>query len=246
MTDVLVLCYHALSPDWPAALSTTPERFERQLELLLRRGFVGSTFKRALTDPPARRTLAVTFDDGYRSVLDLALPIMQRLGVPGSIYVPTAYIPERRPLAWEGTDRWLGGPHEHELAALGWDELKELIELGWEVGPHSRTHPHLTRLGDAELAAELEDSRTECEQALGRTCDTLAYPYGDVDARVVDAARAAGYTAAAGLPERFGPPAELDWPRVGVYNGDDLQRFRLKVSPFVRRLRSVGGWRRRA
>src|SRR3954453_13690337 len=81
MPDVLVLCYHALSPDWPAALSTTPERFREQVELLLRRGYHGATFEQAVTGG-ARRSFAVTFDDAYRSVCALARPIMEELDVP--------------------------------------------------------------------------------------------------------------------------------------------------------------------
>jgi peptidoglycan/xylan/chitin deacetylase (PgdA/CDA1 family) len=238
MSDVLVLCYHALSPDWPADLSLTPDRFEAQVELLVRRGYVGATLERALTAPPGPRTVAITFDDAYRSVFELALPVMRRLGLPGSIYVPTDWAGRPEPMTWEGIDRWAGGPHEHELACLGWDELGQLAEAGWEVGSHTRSHPHLTRIADEQLVDELEGSRTACEEALGRPCKSLAYPYGDVDARVVSAARASGYAFGAALPVgRFRHPQPLDWPREGIYNGDDLRRFRLKVSPFVRRVR---------
>jgi peptidoglycan/xylan/chitin deacetylase (PgdA/CDA1 family) len=239
MSDVLVLCYHAVSPDWPADLSVMPERFEAQLELLVRRGYVGATFERAVTDAPAKRTLAVTFDDAFRSVLDLALPVMRRLGLPGSIYVPTDFPGRPGPMAWDGTDRWVGGPHEHELRCLEWAELGELRESGWEIGSHTRSHPHLTQLSDEALRDELEGSRAECEEAIGSPCRTIAYPYGDVDERVKAAAAAAGYEAGGALPEmRLPPGGRLGWPRVGIFNGDDLRRFRLKVSPLGRRLRA--------
>jgi peptidoglycan/xylan/chitin deacetylase (PgdA/CDA1 family) len=238
MSDVLVLCYHAVSPDWPADLSVTPERFAAQLELLVRRGYVGATFGRAVTDPPGPRTVAITFDDAYRSVLELALPIMRRLGLPGSVYAPTDWPGRPEPMSWDGIDHWAGGPHERELSCLGWDELGELAHEGWEVGSHTRSHPRLTRLADEQLAAELEGSRSACEEALGRPCRSIAYPYGDVDERVAAAASAAGYSFGAALPAgRFRRPEPLNWPRAGIYNGDDLRRFRLKVSPLVRRLR---------
>jgi peptidoglycan/xylan/chitin deacetylase (PgdA/CDA1 family) len=243
MSDLLVLCYHALSADWAADLSTTPERFEEQLEWLLRRGYRGSTLTAALTAPPERRTVAVTFDDAYRSVAELALPIMERLGLPGSIYVPTRYPGSPGPMSWDGIDRWLGGAHEHELRCLDWAELRGLADAGWEVGSHTRTHPRLTRLGDAELDAELEGSRAECEQRMGRPCVSIAYPYGDVDERVAAAARRAGYRVGASLPKgRFSSRDTLDWPRVGVYHRDDLRRFRLKTSRALRALRSSPAW----
>ena len=120
-----------------------------------------------------------------------------------------------------------------------WDELSELANAGWEVGSHTRTHPHLPELDDEELRSELSESRAECEDELGLPCDTLAYPYGDVDERVVTAARAAGYRHAAALPGRWHGPRPLEWPRVGVYHSDAPWRFRLKASPLGRRLRAL-------
>jgi peptidoglycan/xylan/chitin deacetylase (PgdA/CDA1 family) len=241
MSDVLVLCYHAVSKSWPAELSVTPERLEEQLRLLVHRGYEGATFHQAVTAPPARRTLAVTFDDAYRSVLEHASPILSRLGLPGSVFVATDFA-GRAPMAWPGIDRWLGGPHEPELAGMSWSELGELAEAGWEIGSHTRSHPHLTQLDDASLAAELQGSRETCAERFGRPCRSLAYPYGDVDERVVGAAREAGYETAGMLPKRFTRPRPLEWPRVGVYHGDDLSRFRLKVSPRVRLLRRSPLW----
>jgi peptidoglycan/xylan/chitin deacetylase (PgdA/CDA1 family) len=239
VADVLVLCYHALSERWPAALSTTPERFEEQLELLLRRGYRPVTFEQALESAGGGEpTVAVTFDDAYRSVLSLARPIMDRLSVPGTVFAPTDWVGREEPMTWDGIDQWLGGPHEHELMCLGWPELRELAGAGWEVGSHTCSHPRLTTVDEARLAAELHDSKAACEEGMGRPCRSIAYPYGDVDARVLAATRAAGYEVAAALPKRHGSRDPLDWPRVGVYNVDDLRRFKLKVSPLVRRLRS--------
>lgn len=236
MPDVLVLCYHALSERWPAALSTTPERFREQLELLLRRGYRPVTFEQAL-DARDRRTVAVTFDDAYRSVLELALPIMEDLGVPGTVFVPTAWAGSDEPMRWDGVYQWLGGPHEDELLCLGWDELRGLAEAGWEVGSHTCSHPYLTALDDDRLRAELRDSRLAVEQQLGRPCRSIAYPYGDVDERVIDTAGDVGYTIGGSLPKKLSSREPLDWPRVGVYHRDDLGRFKLKVSPLVRRAR---------
>jgi peptidoglycan/xylan/chitin deacetylase (PgdA/CDA1 family) len=237
MRDVVVLCYHALSERWPAALSTTPERFRAQLELLLARGYRPATFAEAITEPPAARTFAVTFDDAYRSVLERARPIMDDLEVPGTVFVPTDWADREQPMRWDGIDQWLGGPHEQELLCLRWEELRRLADAGWEVGSHTCSHPRLSSLDDSALERELVASRTACGENLGAPCRSIAYPYGDVDARVVEATRSAGYELGAALPKRFGSSDPLDWPRVGVYHVDDLRRFKLKVSPLVRRIR---------
>ena len=75
---------------------------------------------------------------------------------------------------------------ESELAVMGWGELARLAEVGWEIGSHTRTHPGLPRLDDEPLRDELEGSRAEVEEHLGRPCRSLAYPYGDLDGRVAE------------------------------------------------------------
>jgi peptidoglycan/xylan/chitin deacetylase (PgdA/CDA1 family) len=236
IADTLVLCYHAVSETWPANLSVTPGRLRRQLEHLLEKGYRGATFHEAATSPRPRRTLVVTFDDGYTSVLELAYPILSSLGLPATVFA-VSELADGHLRSWAGPDRWLGGPHEHELQGLTWTQLGELADAGWEVGSHTRRHPRLTKLDDEELAEELRASREACEAALGHPCRTLAYPYGDVDERVVAAVRAAGYEAAAALPAPLTRANAHAWPRVGVYHDDGPLRFRLKTSRPLRRAR---------
>jgi len=238
MPDNLVLCYHALSHTWDADLSTTPERFERQVELLLKRGYRGMGFTEAVCSPKENKVLAITFDDAYRSVLQIALPILERLGAPATVFVPTDHIGTSGAMQWPGIDRWLNGPFERELTPMSWAEIQSLAAAGWEVGSHTGSHPHLTQLEDAALEDELARSKAACEEHVPGACTSLAYPYGDVDARVVAAAAKAGYATAAALPLRLDSRDPLEWPRVGVYRVDDDLRFRLKVSPALRRLRN--------
>jgi peptidoglycan/xylan/chitin deacetylase (PgdA/CDA1 family) len=242
MSDVLVLCYHAVSPTWPAALSVTPESLERQLTLLARQGWRGATFHDAVHDPPAARTVAVTFDDAYRSVLELALPILERLGLRGTVFAPTAFVSAGGPLAWAGTDHWLRTPHASELTPMGWQQLGELVERGWEIGSHTRTHPRLPGLDDDSALAELAASRAECEGELGTPCRTLAYPYGDVDDRIARLAQRAGYAAGAALSSRLAPLGPYRWPRMGIHHVDEWWRFRLKVAGPTRRARASPLW----
>jgi peptidoglycan/xylan/chitin deacetylase (PgdA/CDA1 family) len=235
--DVIMLCYHAVSARWHSPLAVRPEQLERQLDFVVRRGYRGTTFERAVTSPPAPRTVAVTFDDGFRSVLTEALPILESLGLPATVFVPTDFVGGDDPMSWPGIDHWVGGPHERELIGMSWDELGSLHEAGWEIGSHTCSHPQLSRLDDRALRHELEDSRKACEEKLGN-CRTLALPYGDGDRRVIRAAQEAGYLAVAGLPGlRKRRPG---WPRVGVYPADDLRRFRVKVARPVRRAREGG------
>ncbi len=237
---MLVLCYHAVSKDWPVDLAIRPAQLESQLKLVVEHGYRGATFHDAVHAPPAPKTLVVTFDDAFRSVIELGLPILQRLGLPATVFAPTGFTGTPAPMAWPGIDRWLDGPHEAELRPMSWEELASLAAAGWEIGSHTRTHPRLTELDDGALAEELEGSRRECEAQLGLPCRSLAYPYGDEDERVVRAARSAGYSAAATLPHSLHRESPLRWPRVGIYRADYGLRFRVKTSPLMRRVRANG------
>ena len=239
MSEALVLCYHAVSESWDSELAVTPDQLERQVGLLIRRGYEPTRFLDAVLAPRSGRTLAITFDDAYRSVYELARPVLRGLGATASVYAPTEWIGSERPMRWPGIDQWVGTPDEGELLPMGWPELAELAEEGWEVGSHTLSHPRLTELDDERLAAELEGSRSACAAGLGRPCETIAYPYGDVDDRVVAAAGAAGYRAGGALPHAPHAATALRWPRVGIYRWDGPTRFRLKASPLVSRLRAL-------
>ena len=228
--DVLVLCYHAVSPDWPAETSVTPEQLAAQLEMLLAAGYRGATLVDALTAPPAGRTVVVTFDDAHRSVLDGARPVLDELGVPATVFVPTDYAGTDELMGWRGYDPWLGTEHEHELRCLSWEELRDLADAGWEVASHTCSHPRLTELDDDALERELVESRRVCETRLGRACVSFAYPYSDEDDRVVAAARRAGYGLAVTVARRYEPPLPLRWPRLNVARDDTVQRLRLRVA----------------
>jgi peptidoglycan/xylan/chitin deacetylase (PgdA/CDA1 family) len=243
MSDVLVLCYHAISDRWPADLSIPRAALERQLAFLAEAGYAGATFHDAVMGSAAAKTVAITFDDAYRSVLRLAVPLLERYGFPGTVFVPTAFAAKPEPMAWPGIDHWRDGPYEDELVPMVWEELRALTEAGWEIGSHTRVHPRLTELDDEMLSEELERSRADCEEGVGVPCRSLAYPYGAVDGRVAEAARSAGYAAAATLPRYLHAASPLRWPRVGVYRRDGEFRYRLKVSPTTRRLRASKAWR---
>jgi peptidoglycan/xylan/chitin deacetylase (PgdA/CDA1 family) len=239
--DGFVLCYHALSATWTAALSTTVQRFELQVRGLLTRGYEPMRFSDAVLNPPQGKWFAVTFDDAFRSVFELGWPVLRRSGIPATMFVPTDYI-DRGPLRWPGVDHWLDGPHAGEMTAMSWDQLRALADDDWEIGSHTGSHPHLTELSDESLADELARSKRECERRLERPCTSIAYPYGDVDERVVRAAANAGYAAAAAMSDRLDQRGPLEYPRIGVCYADDNLRFRLKISSPVRLARRTVLW----
>lgn len=241
MNELLVLCYHSLSEDWQAETSVRPADFESHMEDLVRRGYRGATFSDALTAPRPGRTLVVTFDDAHASVLEYAVPVMERLGLPGTVFVVTDYPGAMRLLAWDGYDVWLGTEYHDELRCMSWDDLRGLADRGWEIGSHTCTHSPLSGLDDERLADELQRSRATCESEIGVPCRSLAYPYGVYDDRVVRATRDGGYLFAATVDRGPTAPLPLRWPRIPMRHGQSARlvrrrarRRRLGPSPMAR------------
>lgn len=221
-----ILAYHAVSP-FPNPLCVDVASLREQLTVMVGKGMHAVTFAEALSSSAPDRAFAVTFDDGFLSVYDRARPVLAELGIPATVFVPTARIGRDEPLDWPGlTPEPM--PSE-ELLPMTWDQVRELAADGWEIGSHSVTHPRLPQMADADLRRELVDSKRTCEEQAGVPCRTLAYPFGDADARVVGAAAEAGYVAGVTMTVlRCAGPLAV--PRIGVYSNDTRRRFALKVS----------------
>lgn len=227
----LVLCYHAVSDTWPHQLSVAPEALEGQLGLLLRRGYRPVAAADA-TAADSGKLFHVTFDDAFTSVWN-AVPVLERLGIPATVFACSGYADDPRPL---GVTELAGELHTNaeELRTMSWDELRKLGDHGIAVESHTVSHPHLPSLGDEELQNELRASKRRLEEELGRGCRFLAYPFGDCDDRVRTAARAAGYEAAFGLPGDPTGREPFDVFRVGVWRRDSPRAVAFKAQPLVR------------
>ena len=242
MNDLLILCYHAVSPGWAMPYSVEPQRLRAQVQRLLRAGYEPATLSTAIAATDGPRRLVVTFDDALVSVRDHALPVLDALAVPATVFACTDWVGRDEPMRI-GYDRRRQGTYERELHSLGWEDLAALRDQGWEIGSHTCTHPRLAGLRDDALADELSRSRRAIMQRLG-DCRALAYPHGDCNDRVVAAARDAGYELACTAHAGTGAADRLRIPRAVVLRDDSPVRMAIKTSPAARRLRaSQAVWR---
>ena len=122
----------------------------------------------------------LSFDDGYLSHYTHAKPVLRELGWPGVLYLEIKSIGP-------------GGLTEHQI--------RSLMNAGWEIDSHTLTHPDLTTLDDAALAARARRLAQRAAQALRRAGRLLRLSGGRYDARVEAATKAAGYTAATTVDE---------------------------------------------
>ena len=188
---VRILGYHAVG-DGENDLSVSAAEFRRQLEWLMQHGYrlmTMSQWHEAMTtgQPLASRTVILTFDDGFRSVLTHAAPILAEYGA-ATVFVLTDYVGRTNSF-----DRPFQAP---ELPLLSWDQIERLKRLGWDIQSHGRRHYPMFRLQPSVLEDEAAGSKALLEQRLGEPVRFLCYPYGAFEPASMETARRAGYVGA--------------------------------------------------
>ncbi len=169
-----ILTYHSLD-DSGSVLSTPPGRFAEQMRILSELGVrvvpLGQVRYELGSLRPPERLVAITFDDGFRSVYEHALPVLQRYGFPATVFLVTDYCGK--------TNAWPGQPLTAlRRPLLTWAQVREMSGAGITFGSHTRTHPDLRTLPPSGVEEELVLSKKIIEDAIGGPVDTFAYPYG--------------------------------------------------------------------
>ena len=131
--------------------------------------------------PLPRRAVVMTIDDGYRDNYEIAFPVLRRRGFPADVFLVSERLDAGND--WDAEGDVAGRP------TLTREQVERMREGGVRFGAHTRTHRALTEAAEAELAAQLRGSREDLEATLGESVETLTYPYGLHDDRVVEAAR---------------------------------------------------------
>ncbi len=138
---------------------------------------------------PAKSAL-ITFDDGYRSVLENAAPVLQQFAYPAVLFIPTDYVGQ--------TNRFDQGA-EPEEPICSWQDLRDLEQTGVSIQSHSSSHRRFSYLSEEQQLSELRSSKELLEGKLGKQIALFAFPYGDQGSdleRVQNMLRHAGYSAA--------------------------------------------------
>jgi peptidoglycan/xylan/chitin deacetylase (PgdA/CDA1 family) len=233
-----ILCYHTVQPDWISPLAVTPARFAEHCAWLAReRDMLDLADGVAILDRDCRlprRTAALTFDDGFASVYEYALPLLRRYRLPATVFLVAGTLaPGHQPVDW------VEPSPPQAVATLTVDQVLELHEAGVRFGSHSFTHRDLTLLSERECTRDLRDSRELLETLLRQRVDLLAYPRGRHSTTVRRAAARAGYAYGFTLPESAEPAGPYAIPRVGVYPANGTGALRLKCSPWYIRVRTA-------
>jgi peptidoglycan/xylan/chitin deacetylase (PgdA/CDA1 family) len=186
---VPILCYHNLGAVSKGRLVLAASQFEEQMRYLKTNGYRVVSLAEfvefmQLGRQLPLRSVVITFDDGYKSFMQYAYPVLKELGFTATLFVYTDYI----------------GAGKN---ALSWQDLRELAAAGFDVQAHSKTHGDLRRaVGEADAAyarrmqSELGLPQDLFRKNLGAPRSILAFPYGSWDEPLLDRLGEYGYVAA--------------------------------------------------
>jgi peptidoglycan/xylan/chitin deacetylase (PgdA/CDA1 family) len=149
-----IAMFHSVSPydEDPYLVTVTPERFDRQMRWLHRRGLRGVSVAELMTacrGGNGRGLIGLTFDDGYADFIEYALPVLARYGFGATVF----------PIAGRlgGLNDWdVLGPRKPLISA---DQVRRAVDAGIEIGSHGLRHVSLPGMAERALAAEAEESR---------------------------------------------------------------------------------------
>jgi peptidoglycan-N-acetylglucosamine deacetylase len=159
--------------------------------------------------------VTTSWDDGHELDARLAHELNQH-GFAGTFYIA--------PESWEI-------PPQKRISAV---TLRELGQR-FEIGSHTLTHPHLTRLSPGDAAREINQGKEVLQELIGRAVTSFCYPYGAYRAHHVGLVRTAGFLAAR-TTRRFCTEAPTDPLQMGT--STHASRYRADVWPVVRKSRT--------
>jgi peptidoglycan/xylan/chitin deacetylase (PgdA/CDA1 family) len=223
---VPVLSYHRFGAGG-GKLSVTKKQFEQQMEYLKTHGYRVISLNQLLAfqtgkEAIPQRSVVLTIDDGYRSIYDVAYPVLKRYNFPATVFIYSDYIGN-------------GG--------LSWRQMADMESSGLiSFQAHSKTHDNLTiRLASENIVDYkkrlVKEVRVPSE-LLGKRMNNpqvcYAYPFGDVNKLVVDELHRNGYSAGVTVDSGANPffryPFTLN--RTMIYEKDGMQEFKQALRVF--------------
>lgn len=182
--------------------------------------------------PPTKRDkhlIAVTFDDGFRSFVDHALPLLNERNIPATIFITTGYIGQRPGWITRNDNR------NYDELVMTKMQISELGSCNILMGSHSVTHRHLGSIRKKEVQAELALSKRDLEEITGQDIHLFSFPYGSYNSETINLAKTEGY-------KRI----FLNVPKKPGRNSDDIVFGRIDISlrdwPIEYKLKFRGGY----
>ncbi len=220
---VPILLYHRFGPQASDSMTVTTDTFKSELKYLIENGYrvipLGDLVDYYLgrKTSPLPRSVAISVDDGHKSVYADMLPLVKKYQIPVTLFIYPSAISN--------------APY-----AMTWSQLREIKETGlFDFQSHTYWHPNFkkdkVKLGPAEYESfvimQLKKSKEKLEKELNVRVNMLAWPFGIYDDDLIRKAKEAGYVSTFSM-ERH--PASNDdnvmiLPRFLMTNGERINTF---------------------
>ncbi len=183
--SAVILMYHRFGEDQYPTTSVSLEQFEAHLAELKSGDFtvlplaeIVETLRQGGDLPD--NAVAITIDDAHASLYENGWPRLKEAGFPFTLFVATETL------------------DQNNSAYMSWDQIRELVAAGVQIGSQSVTHLHMADATDALNRKELAVSADRIEAETGVRPAYVAYPYGEASTAVMQISRDIGYTAGFG------------------------------------------------
>ena len=226
---IAVLAYHKIgepADDWYTYNYISQKKFEEHLEYLKNSDWELLDIKNFLSglddDNLTDRSVLLSFDDGYASTYEVALPLLQCYNFPAVVFVPTAFVGSYNSFDAD----LLIEPRE---LMCTWEQLSVLENSGVSVQSHGINHRHFSTLSVEEQVTEIHGSKSIIESKINNEVSLFSFPYGDNignNKQIISILESAGYKAAFLYGgERFSSPPTHPFmiPRIPIGPDADLR-----------------------
>ncbi len=211
------LMYHKLGPRPSGVrlkgLYVSANLFQKQLGDLKEAGYRSADLGELTVPAPGERRMALTFDDGFENVLHHGLEPLRASGLRAIQFLVPGLVGR--------TNEWEQREGEAIERLMDWNQIREWLAAGHDVGAHTCTHPRLSQIPLDQAREEIFASKARLEDALSRSVRHFCYPFGDWNPAVRDLVREAGFATACTTEAGLNRP------------GGDLYRLRRLTARYV-------------
>lgn len=181
-----ILMYHSIG-DNEVFFTVRTEEFENQMEYLSRNSFNVVPLSALLDrEKMQKRTVILTFDDGYLDNYENVFPVLKKYGFPATIFLAIGFMGSK-----------MNNSYNKPLDMLKWDQIKEMHNSGIiDFEPHTRNHKNLADVALSEASSEIDLSRDDIENNLNKKCNFFCYPHGGYNDKIKEFLESRGFTGA--------------------------------------------------
>lgn len=208
--------YHNPKDKMGTQLSVSPQNFEEQMAYLALEKYNTISLQHLVNflekgEVLPEKPIILTFDDGYKDVFQNAYPILQKYHLKATFFVIVNKV---------DTGNY-----------LSWDDVKNMIQNGMEIGSHTLNHPNLTKVSSEKAKDEIFQSKAILEEKLGQKINFFCYPSGEFNNQTIEFVKQAGYKAAVSIISGYEQLADQLYKlkRIRVSGGENIDLFKKSV-----------------